>query len=146
MFGGDGFITSKNDVSLSPNAACQLCYFVRQLCFMLFLCHKSYKWWLNCNKQRWAHLWRGKSYIKMVNNSKFNVMWIYVEKISIFPDSIPQTIHHEVKTHIFKSIRQTTSKLLVNRLINVPTNELLNTLYLIHVLNDTSLVCNTGDK
>ncbi len=48
--------------------------------------------------------------------------------------------------HIFKSVRQITSKTLVNRLKNLHTNVLSNTWYFIHVSFDTAFFRNTVDN
>ncbi len=48
--------------------------------------------------------------------------------------------------HIFKSVRQITSKTLVNRLKNLQTKVLSNMWYLIHVSFDTAFVRNTVDR
>ncbi len=52
----------------------------------------------------------------------------------------------EPQIHIFKLVRQITSKTLVNRLKNLQTNVLSNTWYFIHVSFDTAFFHNTVDN
>ncbi len=93
----------------SSNVSCQLCYFVCQLCYVWFLCRKAFKCELNHQLGisldipiSWGYLWRWKSWVRMVNNTKFSILWIYVEESFILHDSIPQSAHYEAPNSYFQ--------------------------------------------